>query len=185
MLTRSVILIGLMGSGKTTVGKRLAKKIGCDFVDTDDVVSQQAGIPVREIFKRDGEAAFRRHESAALNEILSSKAHRIVAAAGGVVLAEKNRAAIAAAGVYVVWLHAETPELLKRVGAGTHRPLLDGDAPATLEAMSITREKFYSELANKKFETNGLTVSAVAAHLLTDLVEKSIVVETRVASVSE
>ena len=185
MLARSVVLIGLMGSGKTTAGRRLAKQIGCEFVDTDDLVSQDVGIGVREIFARDGEAAFRQYESSALLKILQDKTQRVIAAAGGVVLAEKNRAAIGASGAYVVWLQADTAALIERATAGAHRPLLDGDAPATLEAMSIAREKLYAGLADQRIDTNNKSVKTVAKMLFADLIANGVVADSRSNTVSE
>ncbi len=190
MLTRSVVLIGLMGSGKTTAGRRLAKKIGCEFVDTDDVVREVAGIEVRDIFERDGEPKFREYESSALLQILQDKTPRVIAAAGGVVLADKNRAAIEASGVYVVWLQAETTALVERAAVGRHRPLLDGDAPAKLEAMSIARNKLYAGLADTRIDTNRMTVATVAAMLYEDLLANGIVksemrTDSRVETVGE
>jgi len=180
MLTRSVVLIGLMGSGKTTAGRRLAKKIGCEFVDTDDVVREVAGIEVRDIFERDGEPKFREYESSALLQILQDKTPRVIAAAGGVVLADKNRAAIEASGAYVVWLQAETSALVERTATGAHRPLLIGDAPATLEAMSIAREKLYAGLADTRIDTNNQSVTSVAELLFVDLVANGVVaIDTR------
>lgn len=175
MLTRSVILIGLMGSGKTTVGRRLAKKIGCVFIDTDDVVREVAGATVREIFDRGGEDLFREYESVALMQILTDKTPRIIAAAGGVVLADKNREAIENSGAYVVWLQADTTALVERVSSGTHRPLLSDGAPATLEAMSITREKLYAGLAATRIDTNNQSVKSVAERMLVVLVAKGVV----------
>ena len=175
MLTRSVVLIGLMGSGKTTAGRRLAKKIGCVFVDTDDVVREVAGVAVREIFERGGEPKFREYESLALLQILRDKTPRVIAAAGGVVLADKNRAAIEASGAYVVWMQADTAALVERVASGTHRPLLIGDAPATLEAMSIAREKLYAGLADARIDTNNQSLKSVAELLFVDLVANGVI----------
>lgn len=175
MLTRSVILIGLMGSGKTTVGRRLAKKIGCVFIDTDDVVREVAGATVREIFERGGEDLFREYESVALMQILTDKTPRIIAAAGGVVLVAKNREAIENSGAYVVWLQADTTALVERVASGTHRPLLSDDAPATLKAMSIAREKLYAGLATTRIDTNNKSVKSVAERMLVGLIAKGVV----------
>ena len=175
MLTRSVVLIGLMGSGKTTAGRRLAKKIGCVFVDTDDVVREVAGASVREIFERGGEDLFREYENLALLQILRNEAPRIIAAAGGVVLAEKNREAIEASGAYVVWLQADIPALVERAALGAHRPLLDGDAHATLEAMSNAREELYAGLADTRIDTNSLSVKSVAELVYVGLVADGVV----------
>jgi shikimate kinase len=182
MLTRSVVLIGLMGSGKTTAGRRLAKQIGCVFVDTDDVVCELAGAAVREIFERSGEAKFREYESIALAQILQDKTPRIIAAAGGVVLAEKNRDVIEASGAHVVWLQAETTALVERAALGAHRPLLDGDPHATMELISIAREKLYAGLADTRIDTNNQSVKSVAEVLFAGLVANGVVIDSSAAA---
>jgi len=182
MLTRSVVLIGLMGSGKTTAGRRLAKKIGCVFVDTDDVVRELAGAAVREIFERSGEPKFREYESVALLQILQDTTPRIIAAAGGVVLAEKNRDVIEASGAHVVWLQAETTALVERAALGAHRPLLDGDAHATLESMRIARERLYADLADTRIDTNNQSVKSVAEVLFAGLVANGVVIDSSAAA---
>lgn len=169
MLTRSIVLIGLMGSGKTTVGKRLAKQLGCTFVDTDDVVLKATGLSVRDIFERFGETVFRDHETRALQSILLDDTPKVIAAAGGAVLAENNRRAISDSSSYVVWLDTEPSNLLKRVSFGPHRPLLDDDAPTTLEAMSTVRKGLYSELADTRVDTNSLNVHEVVNVILKNL----------------
>lgn len=161
MLTRSVVLIGLTGSGKTTVGKRLAKQLDCTFVDTDDVVFSTTGLSVREIFEQQGEPVFRDHETQVLEMIFADVTPKVIAAAGGVVLAEHNRDVIRNSNSYVVWLDAEPSVLAQRVSAGGHRPLLDDDAPATLKAMSATRRDLYAQLANVRVDTNGRDINAI------------------------
>lgn len=166
MLTRSIVLIGLTGSGKTTVGRHLAKRLNCAFVDTDNVVSETTGLSVREIFEQRGESTFRDHETKALEMILADVTPRVIAAAGGVVLAEHNRNVIRNSKSYVVWLDAEPSNLLKRVFAGGHRPLLDGDAPAVLTAMNATRRDLYAELADVRVDTNGCGINEVVKKVL-------------------
>jgi shikimate kinase len=161
MLTRSVVLIGLTGSGKTTIGKRLAKHLNCTFVDTDDVVFETTGLSVREIFEQQGEDSFRDYETRVLETIFADVTPKVIAAAGGVVLAEHNRHVIRNSKSYVVWLDTEPSNLLKRVSAGGHRPLLDDDAPATLMAMSEERRDLYAELADVRVDTNGSDVNRV------------------------
>lgn len=166
MLTRSIVLIGLTGSGKTTVGKRLAKQLECTFVDTDDVVFATTGLSVREIFEQQGEPAFRDHEAQVLEMIFADATPRVIAAAGGVVLADHNRDLIRNSNSYVVWLDAEPSNLLQRVSAGGHRPLLDDDAPTTLKAMSATRRDLYAQLANVRVDTNGRDINAVVSKVI-------------------
>ena len=161
MLTRSIVLIGLTGSGKTTVGKRLSKQLSCPFIDTDDVVSETAGLAVRDIFEREGESAFRALESNALQEILADDTPKVVAAAGGVVLAEQNRRSIQEANAHVIWLDADPKSLLKRISIGGHRPLLDNNPAATLKAMSAERRGLYAELADLRVDANGRDINAI------------------------
>lgn len=161
MLTRSIILIGLTGSGKTTVGKRLAKQLACPFVDTDDVVIATADSSVREIFELQGEPAFRAYESKALELILADEIPKVIAAAGGVVLAEPNRRAIQNSNSHVVWLDAEPANLLKRISIGSHRPLLDDNPSATLETMNVERRGLYAELANVRVDANGRDINEI------------------------
>jgi len=161
MLTRSIVLVGLTGSGKTSVGKRLAKQLGCSFVDTDDVVIESTGFSVREIFEQQGESAFRNHETKALEMILADATPKVIAAAGGVVLAAHNRQLIRDSSSYVVWLDAQPANLLNRVSAGVHRPLLDDDAPATLQKMNDSRRDLYAELADIRVDTNTCGVNGV------------------------
>ena len=142
-----MVLVGLMGSGKTTVGRLLAQRLGRPFVDSDEVIEAREGRTVREIWLTDGEPAFRELETAALLAALAAEAPSVIAAAGGVVLAERNRLAIKAAHVHVVWLRADPTVLVGRAKRGDHRPLLDGDPAATLRAMATEREELYRDVA--------------------------------------
>lgn len=161
MLTRSIVLIGLTGSGKTTVGKRLSQQLDCPFVDTDEVVSETAGLAVREIFEREGEPAFRALESNALEAIFADATPKVIAAAGGVILAEQNRRSIKDSHSHVVWLDAQPRNLLKRISIGSHRPLLDDNPGATLMQMSIERRALYSDLADLRVDANGRDINRI------------------------
>ena len=172
MLSRSIVLIGLTGSGKTTVGKRLAKQFDCRFVDTDDVVIATTGSSVREIFELEGEPAFRAHESKALESILADDVPKVIAAAGGVVLAEQNRRAIQNSKSHVVWLDAEPANLLKRISNGSHRPLLDDNPSATLVAMSVERRGLYAELANLRVDANGRDINEIVKVVFNYLIDQ-------------
>src|SRR4051794_6921672 len=103
---RHLVLVGMMGSGKTTVGRMVAARLGRRFLDSDEQVEAATGRTVREIFESDGEAAYRVLESKALCEALASRPPAVIAAAGGTVLSADNRAAMRASGE-VVWLQAD------------------------------------------------------------------------------
>lgn len=140
----------MMGSGKTTVGRLVATKLGWAHVDSDDQVCARTGRTVREIFETDGEAAFRVEETKALVEATTDAPDgpAVVSVAGGAVLDENNRRLLADTGT-VVWLHAPAAVLASRVHAGTdHRPLLGDDPEGALELLGDRRRPLYEELAD-------------------------------------
>jgi shikimate kinase len=163
-----VVLIGMMGSGKTTVGRLVAARLGSGFADTDEEVESFAGISVPEIFERDGEAAFRRAETEALETLLARSGSRVVAVGGGAVLSEANREAIRRQAT-VIWLRATVGTLTDRVGSGEGRPLLvsrteagSGRQWARLEELNDERRPLYETIADLVVDTDGLSVEEVA-----------------------
>jgi len=162
-----IVLIGMMGSGKTTVGRALAGRLGYGFVDSDEVIQAQTGRTVREIFATDGEAAFRRLETDALIGALNSDEALVVAAAGGVVLAEQNRAAMRAGACRIVWLTAPVEVLAARAETGGHRPLLDGDTAESMRRLYAEREPLYRELAQQTVASDDRPL----ADIVTEIVE--------------
>jgi shikimate kinase len=147
-----VVLVGMMGAGKTTIGRRLARRLERPFVDSDEQVEARTGRTVREIFEADGEPAFRRIETEALCEALGSVTPSVIAAAGGTVLAEVNREAMRHAGT-VVWLRADPSVLARRVRNGTHRPLLADDPDAVLRKLDADRRDLYEAVAHHVVDT--------------------------------
>jgi shikimate kinase len=143
-----LVLVGLMGSGKTTVARIAAERLGRQVIDSDAVIEQATGRTVREIFADDGEDAFRSLETAALLDALADPVPAVIAAAGGVVLREQNRVALKQANARVVWLCAKPELLVERVTSGAHRPLLDDDPEGTLQRMHDQREELYREVAD-------------------------------------
>lgn len=164
-MARVVVLVGLMGSGKTAVGRRLAARIGASFRDTDDLVVERAGKSVRQIFADAGEETFRVLESAALTDVLAARGDVVIAAAGGVVLSATNRAAIQASASHVVWLDADVATLGERTRHGAHRPLLDGDAEGRLGEMRAARSALYGEIANHRVDTTGKSIDDVVTEV--------------------
>ncbi|HSB86169.1 MAG TPA: shikimate kinase [Ilumatobacteraceae bacterium] len=143
-----VVLVGLMGSGKTTVARIVADRLNRKVIDSDAVIEAATGRTVREIFAEDGEAAFRTLETSALLDALASPVPAVIAAAGGVVLREENREALKRSNAKVVWLCASPALLAERVTSGGHRPLLDDDPAGTLQRMHDDRETMYREVAD-------------------------------------
>ena len=161
-----VVLVGLMGVGKSTVARSLGQRLGRPVVDSDAVIESQTGRTVRQIFEADGEEAFRTLETAALVDALASDVPLVIAAAGGVVLRAENRAALRASGAKVVWLSADVDTLVVRVRNGEHRPALDGDPAGTLRSMYETREPLYREVADVVVSVDGRSVSDVVEAIL-------------------
>jgi shikimate kinase len=143
-----LVLVGLMGSGKTTVARIAAERLGREVIDSDQVIERLTGRTVRQIFADDGEEAFRAFETAALLDALAAPQPAVIAAAGGVVLREENRTALKEANARVVWLCASPEVLVTRAMSGGHRPLLDEDPAGTLQRMFHDREALYREVAD-------------------------------------
>lgn len=143
-----VVLVGMMGTGKSTVARLLALRLGREVLDTDHEIERRTGRTVRSIFNDDGEASFRQLESQVLAEALASEQPLVIAAAGGVVVSEVNRASLKASGARVVWLCADAATLIERVRSGPHRPLLDADPEGTLRRMVTERAPWYREVAD-------------------------------------
>lgn len=162
---RSIILIGFMGSGKSSIGKLLAEKLGWPHWDTDEILAARAGKTVAEIFRQRGEAAFREMEDQLLQE-LSADDRRVLTTGGGIVLCPENRRRLRSLGK-VVWLRVDREVLVQRLLGDSTRPLLRTEGPAaTIAQLLQAREAFYEEAAHFVLETSGLTPDAAAVEIL-------------------
>ena len=161
---RSLYLVGMMGSGKTSTGRPLAERLGYGFVDADAVIEQAAGCSIPEIFDRDGEAGFRSLESQVLSAI--SQRHSLVVATGGGVVTQPENWGMLHSGI-VIWLDVVPDQLLQRLNAdSTVRPLLQTDDPeAALNALLNERRPLYAE-ADLTVVINDETPEAVADGIL-------------------
>jgi shikimate kinase len=164
--TEHIVLVGMMGAGKSSVGRVLAQRLGRPLIDSDAVIEERTGRTVREIWATDGEAAFRALEAEALTDALEAPEPAVIAAAGGVVLSERNRRALAASGAHVVWLSADVDVLLGRVRNGMHRPLLDDDPEGVLRDMFEARRRLYREVADAIVSVDHRSVHDVAHAVL-------------------
>jgi shikimate kinase len=164
--TNHLVLIGLTGSGKTTIGRLAAERLGRPFLDTDAMIEQRTGRSVRAIFAEDGEPTFRDLESLVLSEALASPTPSVIAAAGGIVVREANRAALAVSDARVVWLCGGPSAVVDRVRTGSHRPLLDADPDAMLQKMWSEREPLYREVADAIVGIEGRSIHEVLEAVL-------------------
>jgi shikimate kinase len=160
-----VVLVGMMGAGKTTVGRELAQRLGWRFLDSDAVIEASTGATVVEIFASRGEDAFRAEESRVLAEALTEGGPAVVSAAGGTVLSPTNRELMDSAGP-VVWLRADPVTLAARVGSGAGRPLLGADPAASLAELDAVRRPLYGEVADVIIDVDALDVSTVVDKIL-------------------
>jgi shikimate kinase len=166
-----LVLVGMMGSGKTVVGARASERLGWPFIDVDHVIVAEQGQSIGEIFGREGEPAFRRYESAALREVLAIDEPTVVCTGGGAVLDPDNRSRMHDRGT-VVWLKADPAVLARRLGnAADGRPLLRFDGDDDLEGPSLVarlqrlcdeREGAYREAADRILPVDELSVDEAA-----------------------
>lgn len=177
-LTRTVVLIGMMGAGKTAVGTHLARLLSVPFVDSDDAIEQAANRSIAEIFARDGEVFFREKESKVLGRLLAGPPC-VLSTGGGAFLAAANRAEIARLGI-AVWLKADLDLLWNRVRHKTTRPLLRTPNPRdTLRGLLEARTPVYA-LADVVVESKpDYSVEDMARKVLAALVARGGIVETQ------
>ncbi len=168
-----LVLIGLMGAGKTTVGARCAERLGRDVVDTDALVELRAGASVADIFATHGEAEFRAMEREAVADVVQSPVPLVVSCGGGAVTDAANRAALRH-GCVVVWLDGPSDVLAARVANDDGRPLLaGGDRVATLDRLARTRADAYAACADARIDTAALTADEVTDKVLAAYEERA------------
>ena len=164
---RNIVLIGLMGAGKSSVGRRLAKRLGRPFVDTDELVEKDASKSIAEIFAIAGERAFREQEAAAVRRVAALRG-QVIAVGGGAVLDPANVTQLRATGD-IVWLDADPEALAVRVGDGSTRPLLHGHDPhERLTELRDQRGPAYAAAATFVVDTTGQSPDEVVSAIIAE-----------------
>jgi len=166
-MTPRILLVGMMGAGKTTTGQLVAHRLGWGYRDSDADVESVTGLTVPELFARNGEAAFRAAEADVLAAACAEAAPSVVSVAGGAVLSPDNRRLIAASGT-VVWLRARPETLAARVGDGAGRPLLGDDPAGAMVRLNAVRAPLYAEVADLVIDVDDLPADEVAGRILAE-----------------
>lgn len=167
----NIFLVGLMGAGKTTLGRLLAKRLEMIFVDSDHEIEARTGVGIPTIFEIEGEAGFRRREAQVIAE-LATRRGQVLATGGGVVIRPENRAQLKANG-YVVYLHAQPETLYERLRNDRSRPLLQtADPLAKLRTLYAERDPLYRETADLVMDVRRIGTQTLLQHLLKELTKE-------------
>ncbi len=169
--TNNIFLVGLMGSGKTTIGRSLAKKLNLRFVDADQEIESRTGASIPLIFEIEGEASFRQREADVIRD-LTAQQGIVLATGGGAVLNENSRRLLRERGT-VIYLRASVASIIQRTSHDKNRPLLQtADPKAKIEALSRERAPLYQEVAHIIIETGRPNVHSVVQNILSQLQSK-------------
>lgn len=160
-----IVLMGFMGAGKTTIGKRLAKSLGCSFIDTDEMIEKEQNRKISEIFEKDGEDAFRDMETELLKRLKQSNEMFVLSIGGGMPVREENRELLRELGT-VIYLKTSKEEIIRRVSGDKNRPLLQGGSlEEKVTSLMNAREQIYIETAHQEFFTDGKNPLQIASEL--------------------
>ena len=155
--SKNIILIGYMGSGKSTVGRKAAKALGFEFLDTDALIEETEGMTISSLFEAKGEAYFREKETDIILGLLEKLPGKIIATGGGLPMKEENRALLKQLGT-VIYLKAEPDTLVQRLSGDKSRPLLQsGDLRQKIESMLEIRNPVYEQVADVIFQTDTMS----------------------------
>jgi shikimate kinase len=167
---RPIVLVGMMGAGKSTVGATLSRRLDVPFVDLDEVIERRDGREVGVIFDEEGESRFRQLETQSLGDILaSSDSAFVLSTGGGVVTVPHNRRLLVESTCQVVFLEASIEELTRRIPNVQSRPLLRGDVRLALESLWVARADYYREVSDIAVATDGRGVDEVVEVVLGEL----------------
>ncbi|MDH5358686.1 MAG: shikimate kinase AroK [Gammaproteobacteria bacterium] len=168
MISGNIFLVGPMGSGKSTVGRQLAKALGRDFYDSDKEIEKRTGVSISWIFEMEGEAGFRLREKKVIDELTELK-NIVLATGGGAVLAEENRRLLRSRG-HVVYLSASVDQLYRRTVKDKSRPLLQTDNPKQqITDLLAKRDPLYRDVADIELRTGDQSIQHVVSDLIKEL----------------
>lgn len=165
-MSKNIILIGFMGSGKTSVGEELAKVLSYTFCDTDQLIEQEAGITIKEMFQTHGEEYFRSFETRLLQKLESSLSNSVLSTGGGLPLKDENAKLLKEIG-HVIYLQTSKDTVLQRLMGDTNRPLLQGeDRNERVEQLLTSRTPLYEKAANQIVITDGKNVEEIVETII-------------------
>ena len=169
--TQNVYLVGLMGAGKTTIGRSLARRLGLDFVDSDREIEARTGVSIPTVFEIEGEEGFRKREIQVIED-LAARSGQVVATGGGVVLRPENRGNMSASG-FVVYLDVPPYTLWERTRHDRNRPLLQVEDPLLrLKDLYAQRDPFYREVADLVVDGSRINAQGVLQLLVKEVGER-------------
>lgn len=166
---QKVLLVGMMGSGKTTVGAALSSRLGWPYLDNDVLLERTTGQTATDIVKSGGNEGLRVAESRVLTFLLGMPTQIIGGVAGGVVLDEGDRGRLADADAHIVWLRGSPKVLARRIGSGAGRPKLGEEPEAALRKLAAERNPFYEQVAHQVIDVDALAVGVIAKLILEQL----------------
>ena len=162
---KTIVLMGFMGAGKSTIGKSLAKTMNCEFIDTDAYIEKEQGRKISEIFEKDGEVVFRDMETDLLKRLQERTDGFVLSLGGGMPVREENRKLLRNLGC-VIYLKTSKEEIIRRVSGDRNRPLLQGEAlEDKVTALMNAREAIYMETAHEEVVTDGKSVGELVVEI--------------------
>ncbi|MEM9081463.1 MAG: shikimate kinase [Verrucomicrobiota bacterium] len=166
-MLKNLVLIGFMGTGKSTIGRQLSKTLGYPVIDTDTQIESNEDRPIADIFANEGEPHFRQLETQILQQLLTNNTHKhIISTGGGIITRPENLPLLRDLG-FVIWLVAKPETILERTSRNKDRPLLNNKNPEdTVRNLLQQREPLYAQAAHLSLETTGLTFSEITTGII-------------------
>jgi shikimate kinase len=173
-MTKNISLIGPMGAGKSSIGKRLAQQLKQPFYDSDRLIEEKTGVPISTIFELEGEKGFRHRETRMLAELLAANDSAVIATGGGIVLAEENQRLLTEHSI-IIYLQASVEAQINRTKHDKKRPLLQTeDRYFTLQKLAERRNPLYESLANITIDTSQQSITRSIERIITELKKLSV-----------